>query len=571
MRIRRALVWSSLLVLFAFAAGCGGDDSKDAADGPKNVLRIAIGSEPPSLDPGLITDVVSANIALNLMDPLVRLNDDLEPEAALAESWDVSDDGTTVTFHLREDGQWTNGDPVTAADFEYAWKRILDPELAAGYAYQLYGIVGATDYNSCEKSCEPLKDKVGVKAVDDHTFEVRLTSPQPWFIAQVAHTSFLPVHRATVEQFDRKWTEPANIVTNGPYSLTGWKHDESITLTKWDDWRDADTVSVGRIAGRIIKDATTALAAFDAGELDACMETSCIPPDDIERLQGGDAYVESPGLATQYLGFNLKTVPDLNQRRALAFALDRTSLVENVTKAGEEPATSFTPKGMPGFDAIAQDFLPTTADLDAAKKYLDQAVSPKKTLSFVFVSDDPVGQDVAVAVQAMWKELGIETKVRGMEFQQFLEMLGPPIDKSVDVHAIGWVGDYVDDINFLELWTCKSGNNPTGFCDKEYDALIEKARQTPDDPARHDIYAEAEAMLTGPEGALPIIPTHWATFPTMRKPGVEGWKPNLLDQYDFTEVTIAEGCRQSTGSASSRASRRPRLPPAQFSVRWKRV
>ena len=271
------------------------------------------------------------------------------------------------------------------------------------------------------------------------------------------------------------------------------------------------------------------------------METSCIPPDDIERLQGGDAYVESPGLATQYLGLNLKTVPDVNQRRALAFAVDRTSLVENVTKAGEEPATSFTPKGMPGFDAIAQDFLPTAVDLDAAKKYLDQAASPKKTLSFVYVSDDPVGQDVAVAVQAMWKELGIETKVRGMEFQQFLEMLGPPVDKSVDVFAIGWVGDYVDDINFLELWTCKSGNNPTGYCDADYDALIEKARQTPDDAARHDIYAEAEAMLTGPEGALPIIPTHWATFPTMRKPGVEGWKPNLLDQYDFTEVTIAEG------------------------------
>ena len=394
MRIRRALVWSAVLVLFAFVGGCGGDDDEadSNASGSKNVLRIAIGSEPPSLDPGLLTDVVSANVVLNLMDPLVRLNDDLEPEPALAESWDVSEDGTTVTFNLRDDGQWTNGDPVTAADFEYSWKRILDPELAAGYAYQLYGIVGATDYNSCEKDCEKLRDGVGVKAVDDKTFEVKLTSPQPWFIAQVAHTSFLPVHRATVEEFDRKWTEPANIVTNGPYRLTGWKHDESITLTKWDDWRDADSVGVGRIAGRIIKDATTALAAFEAGELDACMETACIPPNDIERLKGGDDYVESPGLATQYLGFNMKTVPDVNQRRALAFAVDRTSLVENVTKAGEEPATSFTPKGMPGFDTIAQDFLPTEADLDAAQKYLGQASSPKKTLDFVFVSDDPVGQ-----------------------------------------------------------------------------------------------------------------------------------------------------------------------------------
>jgi ABC-type oligopeptide transport system substrate-binding subunit len=540
MRFRRALTAPALIAAAFLAAGCGGDDEADEAASSTDALRIVIGSEPPSLDPGLITDVVSANIALNLMDPLVRLDDDLQPQAELAERWDVSEDGKTVTFHLREDGKWTNGDPVTAGDFEYAWKRILDPELAAGYAYQLYGIVGATEYNSCESGCDKLRDAVGVKAVDDRTFEVQLTSPQPWFIAQVAHTSFLPVHRATVEEFGDKWTEPGNIVTNGPYRLTGWKHDASITLTKWGEWRDADSVSVDRIAGRIIKDATTALAAFEAGEVDACMETSCIPPGDIERLQEGDAYVQSPGLATQYLGLNLASVPDVNQRRALAFAVDRTSIVENVTKAGEEPATSFTPKGMPGFETIAQDFLPTTADLDAAREYLGKAKAPKTTLQLAFVSDDPVGKDMAVAVQAMWKELGITTRLRGIEFQQFLEMLGPPLDKTVDVFAIGWVGDYVDDINFLELWTCKSGNNPTGYCDEEYDALIEKARQTPDDTARHAIYADAEAMLTGPEGALPIIPTHWATFPTMRKPGIEGWQPNLLDQYDFTEVTLPD-------------------------------
>lgn len=474
------------------------------------------------------------------MDPLVRLDDELEPEAALAESWEISEDGKTVTYRLRDDGRWTNGDPVTAADFEYAWKRILDPELAAGYAYQLYGIVGAMEYNSCEKSCETLRGKVGVKAIDERTLEVRLTGPQPWFIAQSAHSSFLPVHRATVEKFDRKWTEPKNIVTNGPYRLTEWKHDESLTLTKWADWRDADAVKLDRITARIIKDSITALAAFEAGEIDACLENSCLPPDEIERLQQGESYVQSPGLATDYFGFNLKTVPDLNQRRALAFALDRTSLVENVTKAGEEPATSFTPKGMPGFDVIAQDFLPTTADLEAARTYLGQASSPKRTLNFVYVSEDPVGEEIAVAVQAMWKELGIQTKLRGMEFQSLLELLGPPLHSSVDVYKLGWAGDYVDDINFLELFTCKSGNNPTGYCDPAYDRLITQARSTPDNAERYEIYAEAEAKLTGPEGALPVIPSYWATFPTMRKPGVEGWRPNLLDQYNFTKVSIAE-------------------------------
>ncbi len=153
------------VVLLVVGAGCGGDGEEASAE--ENVLRIAVGSEPPSLDPGLLTDVVSANIVLNLMDPLVKLDENLEPEAALAESWDVSEDGTTVTYHLRDDGGWSNGDPVTAADFEYSWKRILDPKLAAGYAYQFYGVVGATEYNSCEKDCDALRDKVGVKALDD--------------------------------------------------------------------------------------------------------------------------------------------------------------------------------------------------------------------------------------------------------------------------------------------------------------------------------------------------------------------------------------------------------------------
>ncbi len=537
MRIDRALALVVAVTAVAFAGGCGGDDN-DAA-GQDSTLRIAIGSEPPSLDPGLLTDVVSANIVLNLMDPLVRLDDNLEPEAALAESWDVSDDGKTVTFHLRDDGQWTNGDPVTAADFEYAWKRILDPELAAGYAYQLYGIVGAVEYNSCEKDCDALRDKVGVRATDEQSLEVKLTGPQPWFIAQSAHASFLAVHRKTVEEHGEKWTEPASIVTNGPYQLTGWKHDESMTLAKWEDWRGADDVSLEQVSARIIKDPQTALAAFEKGEIDACLENSCVPPDDIERLAEGDSYLRVPGLATQYLGFNMKTVPDVNQRRALAFAVDRRSLVENVTKGGEEPATSFTPKGMPGFDVIAQEFLPTTADLAKARQYLEQASSPKLKLNFLYISDDPLGEDIAVATQAMWKELGIEMNVRAMEFQQFLEQLGPPVHSSVDVFAVGWVGDYVDDINFLELWTCKSGNNPTGYCDQTYDKLIEQARSTPDDAERHDLYARAEAMLTGPEGALPIIPTHWATFSTMRRPGIEGWEPNLLDQYDFTKVSLA--------------------------------
>src|SRR5688500_19235122 len=260
-----ALVASLALV----AAGCGGDDDDggDAAgtgetqetqaegggQAAEQTITVNWGTEPPSLDPGLASDTTSANILVNIMDPLVKLDEDLNPVPSLAESFETSEDGLTVTFTLREDGKWTNGDPVTAEDYEWSWKRTISPELAADYAYQFYGIEGAQEYNGCESNCAALADKVGVNAVDDRTLEVTLTSPQPWFIQQMAHHSFNAVHRPTVEQFGEKWTEAANIVTNGPFQLETWQHNSRIDLVKWDEWREADRVKLTRVNGRMIK------------------------------------------------------------------------------------------------------------------------------------------------------------------------------------------------------------------------------------------------------------------------------------------------------------------------------
>ena len=160
---------------------------------------------------------------------------------ALAESSQESDGGKTITFKLRSDGRWTNGDPVTANDFEYSWKRTISPELAADYAYQFFGIVGAQAYNSCKSNCNALRDKVGVKALDAQTLEVKLTSPQPWFIQQVAHHSFLAVNQKAVEKYGDKWTEAKNIVTDGPFKLATWEHDSRIDLVKNADWRTRTT------------------------------------------------------------------------------------------------------------------------------------------------------------------------------------------------------------------------------------------------------------------------------------------------------------------------------------------
>ena len=197
MRLRIPWGWLAALfsVLALAAAGCGGDDDDggaaattgEAAAAAEQVITVNWGAEPPSLDPGLATDVTSGTIILNIMDPLVRLGEDLEPVPSAASSWEISEDGKTVTFTLRDDLKWTNGEKVTAQDFEYSWKRTISPDLAADYAYQFYGIVGASEFNECKKNCKALENKVGVNAVDDTTLEVKLTSPQPWFVQQAAH------------------------------------------------------------------------------------------------------------------------------------------------------------------------------------------------------------------------------------------------------------------------------------------------------------------------------------------------------------------------------------------------
>jgi oligopeptide transport system substrate-binding protein len=521
--------------------GCGGDGSGgDTAADVAQVFRVNLGNEPPSLDPGLATDVVSANVLNAVMDPLVKLGADLQPEPSLAESWDVSADGKTVTFHLRSDGRWTNGDPVTAHDFEYSWKRTVAPELAADYAYQFYGIAGVQDYNACEKNCDALRERVGVKALDDSTLEVKLTTRQPWFLQQMAHTSFLAVHRATVEKYGDKWTEPTNIVTNGPFRLTSWQHNESMTLQKWSGWRDAASVHLTRVEARMIPDSTTALQSFRAGEIDACIDVqTCVPTEEFESLQGTPELSVNPGLGVEFIGFNVKNVPDVNERRALALAIDRTTIVENVTKAGEKPATSFTPEGMPGFDQISQDFLSAHADLDQAKALLAQAKNPVMSIT-LFANQDALAKSIQVAVQSMWKELGVETSIKAQEWAQFLDFLGPPPNAAVDAFYVAWIGDYVDAINFLQLSQCDSGLNFAGFCDSEVDALLDEAVKSRDDNERYRLYGEAEARLTGAEGQFPYIPLYWIVYPILHKANVVDWKPNLLDQFDWTAVRIED-------------------------------
>ena len=543
MRISRLGIQAVAIVsiLAAFAVGCGGDDGSGGEGGViDQVITINWGTEPPSLDPGLASDTTSADVIMNTMDPLVKLDADLEPVPNLAESWNVSPDGKTVTFKLRTDGEWTNGDPVTAEDFEWSWKRTISPELAADYAYQFFGIVGASDYNSCKKDCAALRDKVGVTATDKQTLEVKLTTPQPWFIQQVAHHSFIAVHRPTVEKFGNKWTEAANIVTNGPFKLDTWQHNAQLDLVKWNEWRNADEVSLERINGRMISEGTTAVQAFEAGELDM---TAGLPPEELPRLKDTPEYAQYPGLGTYFYGFNVKTIPDVKQRRAMSMAIDRRTIIDNIAQADQLPTTGFTPEGMPGFETINPDspWLPESGDIEQAKELMSEVANPNRNVTLL-LNDSPGHREIAVAVQSMWKELGIEVDIRQQEWAQFLEFVGPPPDASIDSFRYGWIGDYVDAMNFLELWTCESGNNSTNYCDPAYDELVEKARQTPDNPARYDLYAELEQKLFGEDGAVPLAPIYWYTYVQLEKESIkDSLEVNLLSQTDYTKVVETDG------------------------------
>ena len=539
----RAVQAAAVAALAVLAVGCGSDsDAGGNGNGViDQVININWGAEPPSLDPGLATDTTSGDVISNIMDPLVKLDKDLQPTPSLAKSWTVSKDGKTVTFELRDDGRWTNGDPVTAQDFEWSWKRTISPDLGADYAYQFFGIVGAAEYNACEKNCDAMRDKVGVKALDDHTLQVKLTSQQPWFVQQVAHHSFLAVHRATVEKFGRKWTEPQNIVTDGPFKLARWNHDSRLDLVKWNGWRNADQVKLQRINGSMITEGTTALRAFEAGELDTSGQG--LPPVDLPRLKGTPEYAQYPGLGTYYYGLNVKTVPDVKQRRAMALAIDRQTIIDNIAQGDQAPATGFTPKGMPGFDTITakSPWLAPNGDIAKAKQLMSQVKSPQKDVTLL-INNAPGHKEIAVAVQSMWQKLGLHVTISQQDWAQYLQFLGPPPDPSMDAFRLGWIADYVDAMNFLELWKCGSGNNNTNFCDPGYDKLVEQARKTADNGERYGVYKQLEDKLVGKDGAMPIVPIYWYTFVQLERTSIkDSLNISPLGLTDYSKVVETDG------------------------------
>lgn len=547
-----ALVLSAALVVSAFA-GCGGKssssttstesiaasessaestestasgDSTPAASGdataiftPKTVdaaktISLNAGMEPTGLN--TLTSTYSIEFALfkHMYENLVTLDDDDNTAPGAAESWDYDEDTLTYTFHLRKDGVWTNGDPVTAKDFEFAWSQALNPDVASDYAYFLYFIKNAEKYFNGEVTW----DEVGVKVVDDYTLEVTMEQPTPYALFLFSFGTLAPINQRFYEAVgaDLYSTEAQYFCTNGPFALTEWSHNDKIVMQKNDAWHGAADVEVEEIDWKIITDANAALSSFLAGDLDMVgLGTGEL----IKQAEAAGATIQSYTDGTSfyiYFNNNDQYLSNVNLRRALFNAIDEQKEIDTVWQNDNEPMTSFTAPGVAAADGtsfagkVGELYAPSR-DQEKAKEYLATALSElgctvddlSAHLS-IDCGDSPTSIAEASFYQEQWRQvLGIEVAVNSMITKQ-----GSQNRKTGNyvMSITGWGPDYNDPNTFLDMWVTDGGNNQTGFSNERYDELIDLAAKETDLEKRESYFIECEQIIAD---QLPIGPAFW--------------------------------------------------------------
>ncbi|MFD2867249.1 peptide ABC transporter substrate-binding protein [Kurthia populi] len=537
-----ALLAALMLVL----AACGFGGSDDKSDGDKSsggdksadkTLNLSITSEPPSLNPQKATDSTSGAIVKNVFEGLTRVDSDGKVQNAAAEDVKVSDDKLTYTFTLR-DAKWTNGDPVVAGDFAYAWKWALDAKNASEYASILYPIKGAQAYNEGKGKVEDL----GIKVVDDKTLEVTLENPTPYFLELTAFYTYMPVNEKVVSENDNWFAEAGDTyVTNGPFTLDEWKHNDSITMKKNKDYWDKDNVALSTVNVKMIESEATANREFDSGNLDYLgAPYNVVSLDKMNTYKDKGILKSEPYAAVYEYKLNTKEGPtkNVNIRKALAMSIDREGLIKNVLKGGQTPALADVPVAIEGYENDNNLF--EGNNTDEAKKYLEKGL---KELGLKDASDLKIGISIntseahaAVAqfIQEGWKKnLGIETTIDNAEWQVFLDKVSA---LDYQVARMGWIADYNDAYTFLERYdTAKNGNNDTGWENKEYKELMAKAVKETDEAKRTEFLKDGQKILMD---EMPVIPIYFYSNEYVAQDYVKNMGPDKLGNVNLKDVDI---------------------------------
>ncbi|MDO7905420.1 peptide ABC transporter substrate-binding protein [Paenibacillus sp. JX-17] len=551
-----SILLTLVLALSTLLAGCGSSkeasdtgskgDNSTAAEKPaaEQILRINLSAEPPTFDPAQAQDSQTNTVLKTLYEGLTRMGADGKETPGVAESWDI--DGTKYTFHLRKDAKWSNGDPVTAKDFVFAWQRVLDPATtpAPPYAYQLYYIKNAEAYNS--KKVTDFS-QVGVKAVDDNTLEVTLEKPTPYFLGLTSFYTFYPVHSSV--KGNEKWaTNKDSMIFNGPFTLSNWTKGSQITVKKNDNYWDKNSIKLSEIDMSIVNSGATELSSYQAGQLDYTgAPNGEIPNDQIPAMkQTYPNEFNVKGISsTYYYMFNVKAKPFDNAkiRKAFAMSIERQPIVDKVTQGGQLPAFGFVPPGIKGESdefrtEHKDDFF--KEDVTEAKKLLEEGMKeegyttlPQVTLLY---NSSESHKKIALAVADMWKRnLGVDVKTQNQEWGVFLENRN---QGNYQVSRAGWSADYNDPMTFMDMWTTGNGNNDSGYANPEYDKLIKDAASTEDAKKRMEDFAAAEKMLV--QDDMVIAPIYYYTNVSMTKPNVKGINLDFSGAIDFTRAYLTE-------------------------------
>ena len=534
-RIATLLLMLALVLSVAFASGAS--ESK-APKAEKFVINACIASEPETIDPTLSSSVDASAYSQHMFENLMKyaMTDEYvdgsknlkltEVTCGQAKSYTVSDDLKVYTFTLRDDIYWSDGKPVTAADFEYSWKRLVDPANAADYGYFLDGIVlNAAEIQAGEKD----KSTLGIKALDDKTLEITLESPCAYFIEMCAFAALMPLRQDVVEGNDN-WTEPGKMVSNGPYKLTEWVHDSKIVMEKNEKYYDYEKLGPDQIVFWLSDSETAILSAYQSGEWQF-IET--FPTDMIESLQAsGDCWID-PYVGTYYLYLNCSKITDWRVRAAMVLSVDRENIVKNVTQGGQTPATGFVASGI--LDSTGSDFAYGVSELgaiyntlskmypeydlstyagkcDLAKKLYADAVAdgswnPNTTIVYNFNTSES-HKKIAEACGSDWQTvLGINITLQNQEWATYTNGLG---EHQFGVARLGWIADYNDPITYLELMVTGNTYNYGLYSDPVYDIAVTLAKAMLAGDARDALLYSAEETLFG-QGGFPVCPIYYYT------------------------------------------------------------